>query len=92
MTNKLVHYIKEPTSFTPHSVGSILVPMHDMWYHKTRLRQHLPFKVSDTDEVQLNVDKPTIIVEFTEDKPDVSGFTTSWLEQIEDGRIEIVNR
>ena len=66
--------------------------MHDMWYHKTKLTQHLPFMVSDKDEVQLNVDKPTVIVEFTQDKPDVSEFTTSWLNQIEEGLIEIVNR
>ena len=91
-THKLIHYITKPTTFTPHGIGSILVPMHDMFYHRTKLNQHLPFMVSDTDEVQLNVDKPTVIVEFTQDQPDVSEFTTSWLQQIEDGLIEIVNR
>ena len=60
--------------------------------HKTKLFQHLPFVVSEPDEVQLNIDKPTVIVEFISGDPDVSAFTTSWLNQIEEGFIEIVNR
>ena len=90
--NRVAHVIKEPTSFTPHGVGSILVPMFDVWYHKTRLAQHLPFLVSEPDEVQINVTKPTVIVEFTKEEPDVKSFTTSWMNQIEEGLIEIVNR
>ena len=91
-TNRKVHTISEPTYFTPHSVGSILVPMYDIWYHKSKLVQHLPFVVSEPDEVQINVDKPTTILEFTKEEPDVESFTTSWMNQIEDGLIEIVTR
>ena len=90
--NRIAHVIKEPSAFTPRSVGSILVPMFDVWYHKTRLAQHLPFLVSEPDEVQINVTKPTVIVEFTKEEPDVKSFTTSWMNQIEEGFIEIVNR
>ena len=91
-TNRLTHIISEPTAFTPHDIGSILVPMHDIWYHKTRLSQHLPFVVSDLEEVQINVKQPTVIVEFTKQEPDVESFSTSWLQQIEEGLIEIVTR
>jgi len=42
--------------------------------------------------VQITVDKPTVIVEFYQEHPDVAQFTTDWLNQIEDGLIEIVNR
>ena len=91
-TNRLIHYITESSAFTPHEIGSILIPMHDLYYHKTKLFQHLPFVVSEPDEVQLNIDKPTVIVEFISGDPDVSAFTTSWLNQIEEGFIEIVNR
>ena len=48
--------------------------------------------VSEPDEVQINVDKPTTILEFTKEEPDVESFTTSWMNQIEDGLIEIVTR
>ena len=51
-----------------------------------------PFIVSDPDKVLLTIDKPTVIVEFIKGDPDVSAFTTSWLNQIEEGFIEIVNR
>jgi len=40
----------------------------------------------------LNIDKPTVLVEFVKGDPDVSAFTTAWLNQIEEGLIEIVNR
>ena len=90
--NRIVHNITEPSAFTPRSVGNILVPMFDVWYHKTRLAQHLPFVISEPDEVQINVTKPTVIVEFTKEEPDVKSFTTSWMNQIEEGLIEIVNR
>ena len=91
-TGRKIHFIKENDSFTPHGVGSILVPMHDCWYHKTLLRQHYPFPISDTTTIQITVDQPTVIVEFTMGEPDVGQFTTDWLNQIEDGLIEIVNR
>ena len=91
-TGRKIHFIKENDSFTPQSVGSILVPMHDCWYHKTLLRQHYPFPISDATTIQITVDKPTVIVEFYQEQPDVAQFTTDWLNQIEDGLIEIVNR
>tara|TARA_B100000123_G_scaffold92315_1_gene67075 strand:- start:41 stop:757 length:717 start_codon:yes stop_codon:yes gene_type:complete len=91
-TGRKVHFLKESDSFTPHSKGSIIVPMHDCWYHRTKLVQHYPFPISETDTVQITVDKPTVIVEFYEGEPDVRSFTTAWLEQIEEGLIEIVNR
>ena len=43
-------------------VGSIIVPMHDVWYHKTKLKQHYPFLVSEADTVQLLQINPTVIV------------------------------
>ena len=91
-TNRIIHYITETQEFTPNGIGSILVSMHDCYYHLTKIAQHLPFTVSDPDPVQLTVDKPTVIVEFTQDEPDVSAFTTAWLNLIEEGLIEIVNR
>tara|TARA_B100001989_G_scaffold187606_1_gene137093 strand:- start:266 stop:985 length:720 start_codon:yes stop_codon:yes gene_type:complete len=91
-TGRKVHFLKENDSFTPHKVGSIIVPMHDCWYHQTKLLQHFPFPISEPDTVQITVDKPTVIVEFYEGEPDVGQFTTEWLNQIEDGLIEIVNR
>ena len=48
--------------------------------------------ISETNTVQITVDKPTVIVEFYEGEPDVESFTTTWMEQIEEGLIEIVNR
>ena len=91
-TGRKIHFIKENDSFTPQGIGSILVPMHDCWYHKTLLRQHYPFPISDTTTIQITVDQPTVIVEFTMGEPDVGQFTTDWLNQIEDGLIEIVTR
>ena len=91
-TGRKIHFIKENDSFTPQSIGSIIVPMHDCWYHKTLLRQHYPFPISDPTTIQITVDQPTVIVEFTMGEPDVRQFTTDWLNQIEDGLIEIVNR
>ena len=63
-TNRLIHYVTESGYFTPHEIGSIIVPMHDLYYHNTKVVQHLPFIVSDPDKVLLTVDKPTVIVEF----------------------------
>ena len=91
-TGRRVVFLKESDSFTPHGKGSIIVPMHDCWYHQTKLVQHYPFPISESDTVQITVDKPTVIVEFYEGEPDVRSFTTAWLEQIEEGLIEIVNR
>ena len=91
-TGRKIHFVKETDSFTPHGIGSIIVPMHDCWYHKTLLRQHYPFPISDATTIQLTVDKPTVIVEFYQGEPDVGQFTTDWLNQIEDGLIEIVTR
>ena len=91
-TGRKIHFIKENDSFTPQGIGSIIVPMHDCWYHKTLLKQHYPFPISDITTIQLTVDQPTVIVEFIKGDPDVSAFTTSWLRQIEEGFIEIVNR
>ena len=91
-TGRRVVFLKENGSFTPHGKGSIIVAMHDCWYHQTKLVQHYPFPISESDTVQITVDKPTVIVEFYEGEPDVRSFTTAWLEQIEEGLIEIVNR
>ena len=91
-TNRKVHFYKENDIFTPQAVGNTLVPMHDIWYHNTKLVQHLPFVVSEPDSVQITVDRPTVIVEFTKEEPNVEEFTTSWMNQIEEGLIEIVSR
>ena len=91
-TGRRVIFLKENDSFTPHGKGSIIVPMHDCWYHQTKLAQHFPFPISEPDTVQITVSKPTVIVEFYDGEPDVESFTTTWLEQIEEGLIEIVNR
>ena len=91
-TGRRVVFLKENDSFTPRGKGSIIVPMHDCWYHQTKLAQHFPFPISEPDTVQITISKPTVIVEFYDGEPDVESFTTAWLEQIEDGRIEIVKR
>ena len=91
-TGRKVHFYKENDVFTPQAVGNTLVPMHDVWYHNTKLTQHFPFVVSEPDSVQITIDKPTVIVEFTKEEPDVKEFTTSWMNQIEEGLIEIVSR
>ena len=91
-TNRKVHFLKENDAFTPHGIGSIIIPMHDCWYHQQKLQQHWPFSISDPSTVQITVDRPTVIVEFFQEEPDVGQFTQSWLNQIEDGLIEIVPR
>ena len=91
-TGRKVHFIKDNDSFTPQGSGSIIVAMHDCWYHKSFVKQHYPFPISDATTIQITVDKPTVIVEFTMSEPDVGQFTTDWLNQIEDGLIEIVTR
>ena len=91
-TGRKVHFLKESDSFTPQAVGSIIVPMHACWYHQTKLVQHFPFPISDPTTVQITVEKPTVIVEFYQGEPDIESFTTTWMEQVEEGLIEIVNR
>ena len=91
-TGRKVHFFTESDSFTPQGSGSIIVAMHDCWYHKSFVKQHYPFPISDTTTIQITIDKPTVIVEFTMGEPDVGQFTTDWLNQIEDGLIEIVTR
>ena len=91
-TGRKVHFIKDNDSFTPQGSGSIIVAMHDCWYHKSFVKQHYPFPISDATTIQITVDKPTVVVEFTMGEPDVGQFTTDWLNQIEDGLIEIVTR
>jgi len=88
-----VHVIQEHEAFTPSPKGSIIVPMHDIYYHKTKVYQHFPFPVSEPDTVQITVNEPTLVLEFLiNEEPDVAQFTQSWLNQIEEGLIEIVNR
>ena len=91
-TNRVTRFMKESGTFTPSGVGSIIVSMHDCYYHKTKIAQHLPFVISDPEEVMITIDKPTVIVEFTKEEPNVSEFTRTWLNQIEDGLIEIWDR
>ena len=88
-----IYFLQETDSFTPHGKGSIIVPMHDCWYHKQKLLQHFPFPISEPDTVQITVNEPTIIVEFrVKEEPNVGQFVQSWLNQIEEGLIEIVDR
>ena len=91
-TNRKVHFYEESESFTPVGIGSILVSMHDCFYHNVQVKQHFPFYVDSTETVQISVTKPTVILEITQDYPDVADFTQQWLNQIEKGLIEIVNR
>ena len=91
-TNRKVHFYEESGSFTPVGIGSILVSMHDCFYHNVQVKQHFPFYVDSTETVQISVTKPTVILEITQDYPDVADFTQQWLNQIEKGLIEIVNR
>ena len=91
-TNRKVHFFEENESFTPVGIGSILVAMHDCFYHNVQVKQHFPFYVDSTETVQISVTKPTVILEITQDYPDVAEFTQQWLNQIEKGLIEIVNR
>ena len=90
--HRKAHLFEKSGAFTPHSVGSIIVPMHSCWYHKTKMQQHYPFLVSEADTIQITVDKPTLVLEFIKEEPDVAEFARTWLQQIEDGLIEIVDR
>tara|TARA_Y100001963_G_scaffold160011_1_gene267036 strand:+ start:67 stop:453 length:387 start_codon:yes stop_codon:yes gene_type:complete len=91
-TNRRVYFYEKNGAFTPAGNGSILVPMHDCWYNQQKLAQHFPFSITDSTMVQITVDKPTIVIEFTREEPDVAEFGRTWLQQIEDGLIEIVDR
>ena len=43
--------------------------------------------------MQITTSEPTLILEFLiNEEPDVAHFTQSWLNQIEEGLIEIVDR
>jgi len=91
--NRKVHYIEEHDSFTPSESGSIIVAMNDIYYHKTKVFAHYAFPISEPDTVQITVNEPTLIVEFrVKEEPDVGQFVQSWLNQIEEGLIEIVDR
>ena len=91
--NRKVHFIEEHDSFTPSESGSIIVAMKDIYYCKQKVYAHYPFPISEPDTVQITVDEPTLILEFLiNEEPDVAHFTQSWLNQIEEGLIEIVDR
>ena len=67
--------------------------MKDIYYYKTKCIAHYPFPISEPDTVQITVDEPTLILEFLiNEDPDVAQFTQSWLNQIEEGLIEIIDR
>ena len=88
-----VHLIGKHDSFTPTQSGSIIVAMRDIYYHKTKVYQHYPFPVSEPDTVQITAEQPTIVLELQpNEEPDVAEFTQSWLNQIEEGLIEIIDR
>ena len=91
-THRKVHFVDGSLSFTPTKVGSVLVPLRDAWYHNTKMRIHFPFLVSEPDTVTISMDEPGIVLEFTDAEPDVAEFLTSWLDQVERGLIEIVDR
>lgn len=91
-TNRKIIHVNGNCKFTPTSVGSILVPMFDGWYHRTKMPQHFPFLVTEPEEVTITLDSPGIIIEFTKEEPDVVKFTREWLDQVEKGLIEIVDR
>ena len=91
--NRKVHIIDEHDSFTPSPSGSIIVAMKDIYYYKKKVYAHYPFPISEPDTVQITVDEPTLILEFLiNEEPDVAHFTQSWLNQIEEGLIEIIDR
>ena len=79
-------------TYTPSKVGTILVPLKDAWYHNTKMYQHFPFTVSELDTIKITSDEPNVLIEFTDAEPNVSEFLNSWLDQVERGLIEIVDR
>ena len=54
--------------------------------------QHFPFTVSELDTIKITSDEPNVLIEFTDAEPNVSEFLNSWLDQVERGLIEIVDR
>ena len=91
--NRKVHFIEEHDSFTPSESGSIIVAMKDIYYCKQKVYAHYPFPISEPDTVQITTNEPTLILEFLiNEEPDVGQFVQSWLNQIEEGLIEIVDR
>ena len=90
--HRKIHVIDGSLSFTPSKVGTVLVPLKDAWYHNSKMYQHFPFIVTEPDTINITSDEPNVIVEFTDAEPNVSEFLTSWLDQVERGLIEIVDR
>jgi hypothetical protein len=91
-TNRKIFQVDGSLRFTPTSVGSILIPMFDGWYHRTKMTQHFPFLVTEPDEITITMDTPGIVIEFTQEEPDVARFSREWLNQVETGLIEIADR
>lgn len=91
-TNRRIIHVDGSCKFTPVSVGSILVPMFDGWYHRTKMPQHFPFLVTEPEEITITLDSPGVVIEFTKEEPDVARFSREWLSQVDSGLIEITNR
>ena len=66
--------------------------MHDCWYHQQKLAQHFPFPISEIDTVQITIDKPTVIVEFYQEEPDVAAVYAVMVKSNRGWIIEIVTR
>lgn len=90
--HRTMHVIDGSMSYTPSKVGTILVPLKDAWYHNTKMRMHFPFVVSELDTIKITSEEPNVFIEFTEAEPNVAEFLRSWLDQVERGLIEIVDR
>ena len=90
--HRTMHVIDGSMSYTPSKVGTILVPLKDAWYHNTKMRMHSPFVVSELDTIKITSEEPNVLIEFTEAEPNVAEFLRSWLDQVERGLIEIVDR
>jgi hypothetical protein len=90
--HRTMHVIDGSMSYTPSKVGTILVPLKDAWYHNTKMRMHFPFVVSELDTIKITSEEPNVLIEFTEAEPNVAEFLRSWLDQVERGLIEIVDR
>lgn len=90
--NRKFHRVENEINFTPTSVGSILIPLFDGFYHKTKLRQHFPFLVSEPDTIILSLDQPGVVMEITTEEVDQVKMLDDWLSQVEEGLIEIVDR
>ena len=93
-TNRKVHVIENSDKLLHQpGIGSIIVPMNDIYYHKKKGVRTLSISDIRTRYCTDNNNKPTLVLEFiTDQQPDVAQFTQSWLNQIEEGLIEIVDR